>query len=471
MGLTSRVDILTHRSTPLEDAMLRIDQVGLGLVVLVDDDARLVGTATDGDIRRGILDGVSLDAPVEAVMNEDPVAIRASWDRREVAARFSRTRLEAAAPKTGRLVVPIVDEDDRVTDVTFLSKRGEIAGPTRPSNGSVNTVLVIGGAGYIGSVLCGQLLERGYEIRVLDPLLFGDHGISQYYDDERFTLVEGDMCDIETVMTAIEGADAVVHLGGLVGDPASSLDPSRTLALNLHSVKLVADICKYHQINRFLFASTCSVYGKSGSGDLLTEGDDLNPVSLYARTKIESERELLNMDGNFAPTVLRMATVYGLSPRMRFDLVVNVLNAKAHTEGVVPIFGGDQYRPNVHVADAARAYVACLEAPIETVAHEVFNVGSNAQNYCVEDIGRIVADHYPHASLDVNADREDDRSYRVDFSKLRDVLDYEAEHTIESACVELREAFERGEFEDYTDKVYSNYKTAVEDSDVEAHAD
>lgn len=467
----SRLDILTHRSTSLEEAMLRIDKAGLGIVVVVDEDDRLLGTATDGDIRRGILDGVGLDSPIEDVMHDDPVAIRASWDREEVVTRFSPTRLEQAAPESGRLVVPVVDDADRVTDITFLSKRSEVARSALPANGNVNTVLVIGGAGYVGSVLCGQLLERGYGVRVLDPLLFGDHGIEGYYDHERFSLVEGDMCSIETVMDAIEGVDAVVHLGGLVGDPASSIDPSRTLALNLHSVKLVADICKYHQINRFLFASTCSVYGQSDNDDLLTETSDLNPVSLYARTKIESERELLDMNGNFAPTVLRMATVYGLSPRMRFDLVVNVLNAKAHTEGVVPVFGGEQYRPNVHVADAARAYVDCLEAPIEDVGHEVFNVGSTEQNYRIEEIGRIVANHYPSATLDVDADEEDERSYRVDFSKIRDVLDYETEHTVESACEEIGAAFERGAFPDYTDKVYNNYKTAIEETDVELPAD
>ena len=468
-----RYDVLVHRTVSLEEAICRIDQSGLGLVVVVDDGDRLVGTATDGDIRRGILDGVSLDAPVERVVNEDPVAVRDSWDREEVAEHFSPERLERAAPDHRRLVVPVVDVDGAVTDVRFFTESGHAVGPARPSNGGVDTVLVIGGAGYVGSVLSGQLLDRGYTVRVLDPLLFGDQGVAQYRDHERFTLVEGDMRSIETVMEAIEGTDAVVHLGGLVGDPASSLDPSRTLALNLHSVKLVADICKYHQINRFLFASTCSVYGRSASGDLLTEEDPLNPVSLYARTKVASERALLEMNGNFAPTVLRMATVYGLSPRMRFDLVVNVLSAKAHTEGVVPVFGGDQYRPNVHVADAARAYVDCLEAPIEAVEHEVFNVGSNEQNYRIEEVGRIVADSVPGARLDVDHAKEDDRSYRVDFSKIRDVLGYETEHTIEGACEEIGAAFDRDAFGDYTDTRYSNYKTAVEESEAEpeAHAD
>jgi nucleoside-diphosphate-sugar epimerase len=470
MDASDRPAVVVDRSTSLEGTMERIDRSGLGIAVVVDEAGRLAGTATDGDVRRGILDGVSLDAPVERVMNEDPVFVRPSWDRREVAERFSHERLERAAPGHRRLVAPVVDEADRVVDVAFVSNDGQV-GPLRPSNGSVGTVLVIGGAGYVGSVLCGQLLDRGYTVRALDPLLFGDDGVAPYRENDRFTLVEGDMRSIETLMDAIEGVDAVVHLGGLVGDPASSLDPSRTLALNLHSVKLAADVCRYHQINRFLFASTCSVYGRDENDDLLTEESPLNPVSLYARTKIESERELLAMNGNFAPTVLRMATIYGLSPRMRFDLVVNLLTAKAHTEGTVPIFGGEQFRPNVHVADAARAYVDCLEAPIEAVDHEVFNVGSNAQNYRIEEVGHIVADAVPEATLDLQADREDERSYRVDFSKIRETLGYEVEHTIEEACEEIRTAFENGEFEDYTATRYSNYKTAVEGEERDATAD
>jgi nucleoside-diphosphate-sugar epimerase len=273
------------------------------------------------------------------------------------------------------------------------------------------------------------------------------------------------MRSIEAVTDAITGVDAVIHLGALVGDPASGINPQKTLEMNYHSTYMIASICKYHQINRFIFASTCSVYGRSHDSEtLLDEEDELNPVSLYAKTKIESEQALLDMaDGNFSPSIFRMATIYGLSQRMRFDLVVNILNAKAHFEDVVPIFGGKQYRPNIHVRDAAKAYAAALEAPIKDVGGEVFNVGSNEQNYKIEEIGKKISEVYPDSDIDWHREKEDERSYQVDFTKIYETLEYEVEETIESASREIKEALEAGRFEDYTDEKYSNYKTLEDD--------
>ncbi|WP_276255732.1 NAD-dependent epimerase/dehydratase family protein [Halomontanus rarus] len=328
------------------------------------------------------------------------------------------------------------------------------------STRNVQTVLVIGGAGYIGSVLSRQLLEAGYDVRVLDALLYGRHGVETLLDDDRFTLIEGDMCRIDDVVDAIQDVDAVIHLGALVGDPASSINSQKTLEMNLHAVKLAASICKYHQVNRFLFASTCSVYGRDENDGLLTETSVLNPVSLYAQTKIESERALLEMaDANFSPTILRMATIYGLSPRMRFDLVVNILTAKAYETNEIPIFGGDQYRPNVHVADAAQAYIDCLEAPIDDVSNEIFNVGSNEQNYRVAEIGEMISEQFQDATIDRQPENEDERSYRVDFSKIEARLGYSVDRTITDGCLEIKQAMEHGRFSDYTGSQYSNYKT------------
>jgi nucleoside-diphosphate-sugar epimerase len=438
-----------------------IDRNGCGIVFVTDDDGVLVGTATDGDIRRGILEGVGLDEPIEQLMNEDPLVARDEWDRQMVADRLDIDAVQARVNQPNTLTVPVVDDENVPVDVIHVNESGERVSAAPSGNGPVDTVLVIGGAGHIGSVLCHELIGDGYTVKVLDTLLYGDHGIADLRDHDRFTLIEGDMRSIETVVDAIKGVDAVVHLAALVGDPASAIDAQKTLELNYHSVKLVAEICRYHQINRFLFASTCSVYGRSHSPEkLLSETDELNPVSLYAKTKIESERALREMaDNNFSPTILRMGTIYGLSPRMRFDLVVNILSAKAHEEGVIPIFGGDQYRPNVHVRDAARAYIDCLEAPIEDVSDEVFNVGSNAQNYQIKEIGERIAEVFPDATIDWQREKEDERSYQVDFSKIHETLGFEAEHTIQDGAREIKDAFERGEFEDYTLNKYSNYRT------------
>lgn len=460
MSTLSASEITMDVSTPLEEAIRTIDRAGLGIVFVVKND-RLVGTATDGDIRRGILNGLDLSAPILEVTNEDPITVRETWAAADIHERLSLAELETRVSEHEHLVVPVLDAEERVTGLTYLTQDGREVERVTDTPTSVETVLVIGGAGYIGSVLCRKLLEERYSVRVLDNLTYGDGGVRDLCDDDNFRLIEGDMRSIEDVVDAIRGADAVIHLGALVGDPASSIDSQKTLELNYHSVKLAAEICKYHQINRFIFASTCSVYGQSDDPtQLLTENSRLNPVSLYAQTKIESERALLDMaDQNFSPTILRMATIYGLSPRMRFDLVVNILSAKAYNDGEITIYGGDQYRPNVHVADAAQAYIDCLEAPIQDVDSEVFNVGSNAQNYQIEEIGYLVSEIFPDAEVTFDREQEDDRSYQVDFTKIRNTLNYEMSHTIKSAAREIKTAFERGEFEDYTADKYSNYRT------------
>jgi nucleoside-diphosphate-sugar epimerase len=432
-----RWPVTTADGTSIRDAIARIDRSGGTGIVVVDDQHRLVGTATADRLRRELFDGATPETPIVSVVGstDEPSELDASTAAGAVdppASTAPEDEFEMEVPATVEL-----ESDD------------------------AETVLVVGGAGYVGSVLCRTLLEDGFAVRVLDPLLYGDAGIAALTDHDRFELHQGDARSIETVLEAIEGVDAVVHLGGIVGDPATELDARKTLEYNLHSTRLLASVCKYHQHNRFVFASTCSVYGRSeNDGGRLTEADDLNPVSLYARMKIQSERVLRELaDDRFSPTILRMATVYGYSPRMRFDLVGNILPAKAYEQGVIPVFGGDQYRPNVHVEDAAQAYVDCLTAPLEDVANEVFNVGSNEQNYRIDELATVVADAFPDAEIDQHADQTDERSYRVEFEKIRSTLDFEPERTVRDHCLELKAAFESDVFPAYTATRFNNCTT------------
>ncbi|NUB93998.1 NAD-dependent epimerase/dehydratase family protein [Haloterrigena sp. SYSU A121-1] len=452
-----RWPVTADAGTSIRTAIARIDRSDYRGIVVVDDEDRLVGTATVDRLRQALRDGAAPDAPVATAVDEEPTVVDAS-DWRRTADTDSEAR-ENAADET--VVTPVVDEDGTVIDVTVAERLDRPAADAEPTAAGVGRVLVVGGAGYLGSVLCRQLLDEGYDVRVLDPLLYGDGGIAALTDNDRFTLLRDDARSVDAVLEAIDGVDAVVHLGGIVGDPASEIDPEKTLEYNLHSTQLLASLCKYHGITRFLFASTCSVYGRSdGDTGRLSEDDARNPVSLYARLKIQSERVLRELaDEHFSPTILRMATVYGRSPRMRFDLVGNILPAKAHSEDVVPVFGGDQYRPNVHVADAARAYVECLAAPIEDVGDAVFNVGSNEQNYRIDELATIVEDCFPDASIEYHDELTDERSYRVEFDRIRSVLDFEPERTVRDHCLELREAFEAGLYDEYTATRYNNYET------------
>ena len=324
--------------------------------------------------------------------------------------------------------------------------------------GPIRRVLVIGGAGYIGSHLCRQLLDKGYSVRVLDALLYGKESMVELEGDPRFELVVGDSRDIGSVFSAMLGADAVVHLGELVGDPACALDERLTLEVNLAATRMLAEAARGYGVKRFVYASSCSVYG--ANDDLLDETSELNPVSLYARAKIMSESALLELnDETFHPVILRLSTVFGLSHRPRFDLVVNLLSAKAVREGVITVTGGSQWRPFVHVADVARAMVMCLQAPLETVKGEIFNVGDDANNHSIQQVGKLVNKHTPETTLTSTDDTADRRNYRVSFTKIRTSLGFECARDVESGVRELVNALRQGQIGDHLLARYSNHKT------------
>jgi nucleoside-diphosphate-sugar epimerase len=323
--------------------------------------------------------------------------------------------------------------------------------------GTIRRVCVIGGAGYVGSVLVERLLDEGYAVTVLDALLYGDDGVRQVIDRPGFELVRGDLRNIEAVVAACRSADAVVHLGALVGDPACELDEQLTLQINHDATFTAAAVSRGLGIQRFVFASTCGVYG--ASDDLLDEDSAVAPISLYAQSKLKSEELLLSMaGGGFCPTVLRFGTFYGRSPRERFDLVINLLTARAVVEGEIAIHGGQQYRPFLHVADGAEAVLRCLRAPTEVVARQTFNVGSDDQNHRMRDVGELIAELVPEVRVRIQQPAAVEANYRVSFARIRSALGFVPRHTLRHGIAELRDAVHSGKVGDYTDARYSNVK-------------
>lgn len=461
-------------------AMKKIGENGLGIAIIIDKNKKVCGIVTDGDIRRAILKGEDISTNIFKITNKNPLIIKKDNIDNNLISEINHRNFKTEINKRGinlgfmgNLKVPIVNKEGCLQDIVIIYGDEQRLNYKKLDKDklrdySVKKVLIIGGAGYLGSILSRELLKRNYFVRVLDNLIYGDKGIKELYNEKKIEFMEGDMRSIENVVGAIKDVDAVIHLGALVGDPASAIAPQKTLEINYHSTKMIAEICKYHQINRFIFASTCSVYGKSSTRNTpLTEESELNPLSLYAKTKIQSEKGILEtMDGNFSPTILRMATLFGCSPRMRFDLVVNILSAKAYFEKKIPISGGEQYRPVLHVKDAADAYIKCLEAPIEKIGGEIFNVGFNRLNYRILDLGKEIKKIIPDASIKIEKEVKDERSYYVDFNKINKILKYEYEqkYSIIDGVKELVGEFMKGNFVDYTDKNYSNYKSLISQS-------
>jgi nucleoside-diphosphate-sugar epimerase len=344
------------------------------------------------------------------------------------------------------------------TNVSFESKF-----VIDPKPAAIRDVLVIGGAGYLGSVLIRKLLRRDYNVKILDRLMYGDSSILDLYSyDRRFHVVRGDFRNIDVIVKAMNRADAVVHLGAIVGDPACQIDEQMTFDINLMSTKMIAEVAKGFNVRRFIFASTCSVYG--ANEQILTEKSELKPQSLYARTKIASEQVLQSIGQNgFLPIILRFATLFGLSYRPRFDLVINLLSAKAVCDGEIKIFGGQQWRPFIHVHDVADAIIKFLEVPLFADSPLIYNVGANSLNYQISEIGEIIKRLRPEVRVISMADESDPRNYRVSFNLIENRLNFKPEHTIESGVREVMDVFDRGLITNCTDARYNNYKFLSED--------
>jgi nucleoside-diphosphate-sugar epimerase len=301
-------------------------------------------------------------------------------------------------------------------------------------------VLVTGGAGYIGSILTRALLERGYSVTCLDRFFFGEDSIKEIAD--KITLVKDDIRWFEP--TLLEGVDAVFDLASLSNDPSGELDPQKTLEINYKGRTRVAALAKKHNVKKYVLASTCSVYGfQEGT---LDEKSSLNPLTTYAKANALAEKEVLFMaDKSFSVTALRQATVYGYSPRMRFDLAINGMVLGYFRNGKVPIMrDGEQWRPFVHVRDTSKAFIKVLESSSDSVSGQVFNVGSNEQNVQVFKLAQLVAES---VGLPFNYEwygSPDKRSYRVSFEKIRMKLNYQPDRTPNDGSKEVFEALKSG---------------------------
>ena len=356
-------------------------------------------------------------------------------------AMFAGSALLAGFARTAS---DVLRSEDRSTD-----------GPAPHETPDEFRVLVIGGAGYIGSALVEKLLNSGKHVSVLDAMHYGEEPLTRVAGHPHLSLIREDFRHIEVLTRAMSGIGAVIHLGGLVGDPACAVDTDLTVDVNVTATKLIGEIAKACGAKRFIFASSCSVYG--ACDETVDETSHFNPQSLYARSKVASEAVLESLNSeDFSVTCLRFATVYGISGRTRFDLVVNLLCAKAVRDGVITVFGADQWRPFVHVDDVARAIALTLASPVDSVAGEVFNVGSDAQNYTLGQLAALIKAQVPEADIVSDDTFVDRRNYHVSFTKIRAQLGFEPAWTLERGIAQVISIVRSNQVGHYSLPAYSN---------------
>jgi nucleoside-diphosphate-sugar epimerase len=320
-------------------------------------------------------------------------------------------------------------------------------------------ILITGGSGYVGSRLAPLLLAAGHQVRVLDYLAHGGESLLGVWCHPGFEFIRGDIRDRTTVRAAVSGQNAVVHLAAVVGDPACSREPDAARAINLDASLSLIEESRHAGVERFVFASTCSNYGKmKDANQYVDEKSDLSPISLYAETKVAVETALLESGrkNGWCPTPLRFATVYGVSPRMRFDLTVNEFTMEMLTKKHLKVFGEQFWRPYIHVHDAARAIQLVLGSPAEKVSGCVFNVGATDQNFQKQQLVELIRPYAPDAVVEFVHKTEDPRDYRVSFARITNELGFNTTLTVPQGIAEIARLVQQKVIGNLEDGKYRN---------------
>jgi len=308
-------------------------------------------------------------------------------------------------------------------------------------------VLITGGGGYLGSVLTRKLLEKNYKVRVIDNLWYGNESVEKFMENSNFELIKDDIRNLVSTVKALKDVDAVIHLASIVGMPASSIEPRTSEEINYLATKNLAELCQLHGIGTYIFASTCSIYG-SQPNITITEKSKVSPLDFYSKQKYLSERAIGWL--NRAPTILRFGTLFGLSPRMRFDLVINLFIAQSILKKSITVHGGNQVRPFLHVEDAADSLIFALEDNLTGT----YNVVS--ENMTIMEAAEKIS-KLSNCEIVINNEIEDKRNYRVSGDKIKK-MGFCAKKTIEDAFNEIKQQIENEKFMDYESDKFSNYK-------------
>lgn len=299
-------------------------------------------------------------------------------------------------------------------------------------------LLVTGGAGYVGSTLMRDALSEGYRVRCLDLLVYGGRAIVGLLNHPDFEFIKGDIRDKKDVERSLDDVDAIVHLAGVVGDLPCQAAPKASYQINFQGTELLAEMAKKRNIGRFVFASTCSNYGVANTSRPVDETAELNPVSLYAESKVDCEKLLLSLrSDSFHPSMLRFGTAYGISFRTRFDLLVNSFAYEALTEDEIVVFAANMWRPYIHVRDMGVIMLDILRAPVEDISGEIFNAGATEHNHTKEQVVEMFLDVLPDLRVEYVNDVDDKRNYRVDCSKLQRKIGFQPTKNVRQGIEEL----------------------------------
>ena len=458
----SRKKLILNLKSKIKDA-LKLLNGDYGNVTVILKEKKVLGLLTEGDLRRALLNGYGLEEPLKNLMNKNFFYLYESdlnnFNKLKDKIQNSNFDLFFSLPlinKKKELINIIQIDKNYLTssaDKNKISFKNKY--PKKPF------VLIIGGGGFIGSNLVQQILDKDWKVRVVDKFLYDNNSLDKFKNNKNLEIINADICDFETQIKSIDNVNCVVFLAEIVGDPSVKEKPHTALKTNFLALNSMASLCANFGVNRFIYTSSCSVYGYTkGEKSLLTEKSLVNPQSYYARIKLFSEKCLMNITNeNFNPTILRLGTVFGKSHRQRFDLVVNTFSKSAHINKELNIFGGDQWRPNIHVSDVSKCIIHLLKDRSGKSFNKIFNLSNNNLNLKINDLAKKVSKVFKNSELKIDKRLTDKRNYRVSSKKLKDEMGFEAKTDLETGINELKDFFNKNKNKNFDNKIYSNFET------------
>lgn len=448
--------ISVKKNLKISAAIKKISQHESG-VLLVVNKKKLQGYLQEGDIKKALLKkNINLNDKIEKIINKNPFTIRNN---------LSLDQKILKLKNSARLRAPIINDNHQIVGLMYFPNFEKIFDGQKFSFKNPNNkkkILLVGGGGYIGSLLTRLLLKSKYYVIVYDQFKFGLESLKEIRKNKNLKIIKGDVSDLNKMLNISFGIDAIVDLSGIVGDPASEINPTKTIVENYFNSRNLAEVAKIFKIERYIYISSCSVYGFAKGQKKINEKSKTNPLSLYAECKLKSENAILSLsDKNFNPTILRLATVFGYSPRQRFDLVVNIFTLLAAKSGKIKVFGGDQYRPNIHVFDVANAIKICLESKIKKVKNQIFNVGDNKLNLKIIDLAKTISKLNKKSKIIIESHLVDKRDYHVDFTKIKKILKFKTRYNISSGSRELFNKIKNNKFKNIKKINFSNFNVEI----------
>lgn len=456
--MIQKLPIILKNNDTLITALTTLNGLFGRVACIVDKNDEFIGLVTEGDIRRSLISGFSLDGLLEEIVNISPLTLNMDeYDKLQNNEISEKIYNKINQILKQNFEIPVIQSDKKIFKSLEVNFFKNITSKGTENNSHIK-VLIIGGMGYIGSRLTNLLLNKNFSVKVVDNLLYNQNFLSTFEEDTNFEFIQGDICDLNTQLEAVKDVDAVVYLSEIVGDPACKSFPEKSLKTNYLALCALSTLCAHLKISRFIYTSSCSVYGSTTDPSLtLTESSQVNPLSHYARMKLESENFLLNIKNNFFhPTILRLGTVFGYSYRQRFDLVVNKFVKDSFLFNRINIQGGKQFRPNIHVDDISEAIVSILDSPLDKINNSIFNLSNGSENKNIIELAEEISSVIKNTKIIIDNKISDNRNYRVSSKKIHDTLGIHANTSIKDGVVDLYNKLKNNKFSDIGSPKYSN---------------